>query len=291
MTSPSGGSRARNNPDITSADRCVIVVRDATNNAEGVVASEDPALKGLGYIRKAATPLQQKPSLCPRTLSGDPPAWSPMPTKMWVTTRRSRRVTGVSECFGRTLDTSSRRSRRPRTGEQTPDWRRTKSGHRRDHFRRAHTLRDAGLRICPPGPGGPPCQHLLQLPQFPLESAGKNRKPAPGFRIEILVIQMKRRSVTFALPLIAGPETKEPGDPESQLLADTYPDKPSPDAANTSSGTSLSRIAARSIASSTSYGIRSASSVCRAASGRNSAVGCCSFTARRAGKGPVAFGP
>ena len=55
-----------------------------------VVASEAPALKGLGYIRKAATPLQQKPSLCPRTWSGDPPAWSPMPTKMWVRTRRER---------------------------------------------------------------------------------------------------------------------------------------------------------------------------------------------------------
>ena len=44
------------------------------------------ALKRLGYIRKAATPLQQKPNLCPRTLSEDPPAWSPMPTKMWVRT-------------------------------------------------------------------------------------------------------------------------------------------------------------------------------------------------------------
>ena len=52
-----------------------------------------------------------------------------------------------------------------------------------------------------------------QLAQLTREAAGQDRKAAPGFGIEALVVDVEAGRVAFALPLIATPQTEEAIEP------------------------------------------------------------------------------
>ena len=45
---------------------------------------------------------------------------------------------------------------------------------------------------------------MPQFFEFALESARKNREPAPSLGIEVFVVEVKRRGIAIAFPLIAG---------------------------------------------------------------------------------------
>ncbi len=49
-------------------------------------------------------------------------------------------------------------------------------------------------------------------------AAGEDGEAAPGFGVEIFVVDVERRGIAFALPLVAGPEAEEALDPGQQLL-------------------------------------------------------------------------
>src|SRR5438132_1123888 len=56
-----------------------------------------------------------------------------------------------------------------------------------------------------------------QLSQLALVAARENREAAPGFGVEVFVVEMEAGGVALALPLVAAPEPEEPLDPEAKL--------------------------------------------------------------------------
>ena len=58
---------------------------------------------------------------------------------------------------------------------------------------------------------------LAQLQQFALVTAGENRKAAPGFGIEVLIVEVKRGGVAFPFPLVSAPQPEKPLYPDHQL--------------------------------------------------------------------------
>src|SRR3989304_1511505 len=61
------------------------------------------------------------------------------------------------------------------------------------------------------------CDSPAPVVELPFKSAIEDREPAPGLGVEILIVQMERRGVALALPLVAAPELKESLDPPRQL--------------------------------------------------------------------------
>jgi hypothetical protein len=101
---------------------------------------------------------------------------------------------------------------------------------------------------------------LPELGELTLEAPGQNRKSAPGLRIQALVVDVKGRRVALTFPLVSREQPKNRSN-QSTSVGSACAGNSSFKSVRISSGVRLSRIAARSIASSTSYGIKSASSV------------------------------
>lgn len=59
---------------------------------------------------------------------------------------------------------------------------------------------------------------FTEFRQLLFKSAGEDWKAAPCFGIEVLVVEMERRRVALAFPLVAAPEFEEPLNPQAQLL-------------------------------------------------------------------------
>jgi len=89
---------------------------------------------------------------------------------------------------------------------QCPLWlkRKTTAGRPRDVV-----SQPSGDTPLAPSPGHFLHHPFAQLLQLHGEPSGQNRETAPGFGVQILVIQVERRRVAFALPLIAAPELEE----------------------------------------------------------------------------------
>src|SRR5437773_1180018 len=60
-------------------------------------------------------------------------------------------------------------------------------------------------------------QILAEIRELFIKTAVENREAAPGFRVEVLIIQMERRGIPLALPLVAAPEAEKPLDPHPDL--------------------------------------------------------------------------
>jgi hypothetical protein len=52
-------------------------------------------------------------------------------------------------------------------------------------------------------------QKRSQFTDFVLVSAGQDWKPAPGFGVQVFIVQVKAGRISFPLPLIAAPKSKK----------------------------------------------------------------------------------
>src|SRR5437660_287669 len=69
----------------------------------------------------------------------------------------------------------------------------------------------------PPACGGL-CRDICpHFGEFALEAAGEDGEAAPGLGVEVLVVDVERRGVALALPLVAAPQVEEPLDPDAEL--------------------------------------------------------------------------
>jgi len=59
---------------------------------------------------------------------------------------------------------------------------------------------------------------FAQLRELSLESPREDRKAAPGFGVEVFVIEVQRWGIALAFPLVTAPQPEEPLDPDGQLL-------------------------------------------------------------------------
>ena len=69
---------------------------------------------------------------------------------------------------------------------------------------------------------GQPLDVLAQLSQFALVTAGQNRKTTPGLGVEVFVVDVKRRGVPFAFPLVLAPESEKTLDPRAPSCGTVY---------------------------------------------------------------------
>ena len=75
-----------------------------------------------------------------------------------------------------------------------------------------------------------------ELGELALEAAGEDREPAPGLGVEVFVVQVERRRVALALPLVAAPSRKNRSTQTTQLLRVDTAETRRASAASTSSG-------------------------------------------------------
>jgi hypothetical protein len=103
----------------------------------------------------------------------------------------------------------------------------------------------------------------VQLSELALVATGQDGKAKPRLGVEIFVVEVKRRRVALALPLVLRKQREEAANGELKLGRGE---------SRVPRGDLRSRTAWRSMRSSNQKGMRSLSDVCAACAGRSSGV-------------------